>query len=168
MGQDVRMLFFILLSCFYSSRFHRIIQELDISATDLSSECLIDMLTRIPGLKFLSAGQINGFSDSVMRAWMEAGTARSLTAIDLDSSDNLSDEMLNKFITRYGGQLQSCVLSGMAHITDQLWMAILPILSSARILVMGTNERLSVNIHVDQLMDAIATNCPKLERLELR
>lgn len=146
----------------------RIIQELDISATDLSSECLIDMLTRIPALKFLSAGQINGFNDSVMKAWMDSGACRSLTAIDLDSSDNLSDEILNKFITRYGSQLQSCVLSGMSHITDQLWMSILPLLSSAKILVMGTNERLSVNIHVDQLMDAIATNCPKLERLELR
>lgn len=126
------------------------------------------MLTRIPNLKFLSAGQINGFNDSVLKAWMEAGTCRSLTSLDLDSSDNITDEALNKFITRHGSQLHSCVLSGMSHITDQLWMAILPILSSARILVMGTNERLSVNIHVDQLMDAIATNCPKLERLELR
>lgn len=50
----------------------------------------------------------------------------------------------------------------------QLWMTILPILKSAKILIMGCNERLSVNIHVDQLMDAIATNCYKLERLELR
>lgn len=43
------------------------IQELDITATDLSTECLIDMLTRIPNLKFLSAGQINGFNDSVKK-----------------------------------------------------------------------------------------------------
>lgn len=47
-------------------------------------------------------------------------------------------------------------------------MSILPILKSAKILVMGCTERLSVNIHVDQLMDAIASNCFKLERLELR
>lgn len=33
---------------------------------------------------------------------------------------------------------------------------------------MGTHERLGVNIHVDQLMDGIANNCPNLERLELR
>lgn len=33
---------------------------------------------------------------------------------------------------------------------------------------MGTQERLGVNIHVDQLMDGIANNCPNLERLELR
>lgn len=33
---------------------------------------------------------------------------------------------------------------------------------------MGTRERIGVNIHVDQLMDGIANNCTKLERLELR
>lgn len=33
---------------------------------------------------------------------------------------------------------------------------------------MGTYERLGVNIHIDQLMDGIANNCPNLERLELR
>lgn len=54
------------------------IQELDVTATDLSTECLIDMLTRIPSLRFLSAGQINGFNDTVLKAWMEAGTARSV------------------------------------------------------------------------------------------
>lgn len=126
------------------------------------------MLTKIPGLKFLSAGQINGFNDSVLKAWMEAGTCRSLISLDLDSSDNVSDEMLAKFVQRIGSQLQALVLSGMSHITDTLWMSILPLLTSARIIVMGTSERLSVNIHVDQLMDSIATNCPKLERLELR
>lgn len=33
---------------------------------------------------------------------------------------------------------------------------------------MGTQERLGVNILVDQLMDGIASNCLRLERLELR
>lgn len=33
---------------------------------------------------------------------------------------------------------------------------------------MGTSERLGVNIHVDQLMDGIANNCPNLERIELK
>lgn len=52
------------------------LQELDITATDLSTECLIDLLSRIPNLKFLAAGQINGFNDSVLKAWMEAGTPK--------------------------------------------------------------------------------------------
>ncbi|XP_055698787.1 F-box/LRR-repeat protein 2 isoform X1 [Phlebotomus papatasi] len=144
------------------------LQELDITATDLSTEALIDLLARIPTLRFLSAGQINGFNDSVLKAWMEAGNTKSLIALNLDASDNLSDEALLKFLTRYGGQLHALVLSGMPHITDQLWMSVLPILTNARILVMGTTERLSVNIHVDQLMDAIASYCSKLERLELK
>lgn len=50
--------------------------ELDITATDLSSECLVDLLVRTPGLRFLAAGQINGFNDSVMKAWMEQGNPK--------------------------------------------------------------------------------------------
>ncbi|XP_067617647.1 F-box/LRR-repeat protein 20 isoform X1 [Eurosta solidaginis] len=144
------------------------LQELDITSTDLSSECLIDLLTKIPNLKFLSAGQINGFNDSVLKQWMESGLARSLFSLDLDSSDNISDEALQKFLTRHGHQLIACCLSGMPHITDQLWMSILPVLSNAKIIVMGTAEKLGVNIHVDQLMDTIASSCGNLERLELR
>uniref|UniRef100_A0A0A9WVT6 F-box/LRR-repeat protein 2 n=1 Tax=Lygus hesperus TaxID=30085 RepID=A0A0A9WVT6_LYGHE len=144
------------------------VQELDITATDLSTECLIDMLTRIPSLRLLRAGQINGFNDSVLKAWMEQGTTKNLVALDLDSSDNLTDEGLHKFLAKHGSQLLGLVLSGMPHITDQLWMSVLPILNNARILMMGTPERLGVNIHVDQLMDGIATHCPQLERLELR
>ncbi|KAG5310486.1 FXL12 protein, partial [Acromyrmex insinuator] len=112
------------------------ILELDITATDLSTECLIDMLSRIAGLRFLSAGQLNNFNDNVLKAWTELGNTRNLIALDLDRSDNLSDDALHKFLSR--------------------------------ILVMGTQERLGVNIHVDQLMDGIANNCPNLERLELR
>ncbi|XP_014099223.1 F-box/LRR-repeat protein 2 isoform X1 [Bactrocera oleae] len=144
------------------------LQELDITATDLTTECLVDLLTRIPNLKFLSAGQINGFNDSVLKLWMESGLTRSLISLDLDSSDNISDEGLQKFLTRHGAQLVACSLSGMPHITDQLWMAILPVLSNAKIIVMGTAEKLGVNIHVDQLMDTIASSCGNLERLELR
>lgn len=54
------------------------VQELDITATDLSTECLIDMLTRIPSLRFLSAGQLNGFNDSVLKNWIENGNPRNL------------------------------------------------------------------------------------------
>lgn len=107
--------------------------ELDVTATDLSSECLIDMLTRIPSLRFLAAGQNNGMTDGVLKAWSDAGaSARSLIALDLDSSDNLTDEGLTRFLTRHGVQLHACILSGMPHITDQLWMAVLRILTNAK------------------------------------
>uniref|UniRef100_A0A2S2NJ03 F-box/LRR-repeat protein 20 n=1 Tax=Schizaphis graminum TaxID=13262 RepID=A0A2S2NJ03_SCHGA len=144
------------------------IQELDISGTDLSTECLIDMLVRIPNLKFLSAGQLNGFNDTVLSTFMEQGNVRNLIALNLDYSDNLSDEGLYKFLSRYGHQLQGLSLAGMPHITDQLWNTVLPVLNNIIIMVMGTQERLSGNVLVDQLMDGIATNCPRLERLELK
>lgn len=144
------------------------LQELDITATDLSTECLIDMLTRIPNLRFLSAGQLNGFNDSVLKAFMELGNPKNLIALDVDSSDNLTDDALHKFLSRHGHQLWGISLSGMPHITDQLWQSVLPVINNAKILTMGTQERLGVNIHVDQLMDGIANNCPNLERLELR
>lgn len=109
------------------------LQELDITATDLSTECLIDLLTRIPNLKFLAAGQINGFNDSVLKTWSESGkTAQSLIALDLDSSDNLTDDGIHKFLQRHGAQLHACALSGMPQITDQLWMSVLPILTNAK------------------------------------
>lgn len=109
------------------------LQELDITATDLSSECLIDLLTRIPTLRFLAAGQINGLNDSVLKAWTEAGApARSLISLDLDSSDNLTDDGIHKFLLRHGTQLHALILSGMPHITDQLWMTVLPIIANAK------------------------------------
>ena len=38
------------------------LQELDITGTDLTSECLTDLLT---GLRWLSAGQQDNFNDNV-------------------------------------------------------------------------------------------------------
>lgn len=88
--------------------------------------------------------------------------------MDLDSSDNITDDALCKFLSRYGANLWGLSLAGMSHITDQLWQTILPIMTNARILIMGTQERLGVNILVDQLMDGIANHCLHLERIELR
>ena len=41
------------------------LQELDITATDLSTECLMDLLTRLTSLRWLSVGQQDGLNDSV-------------------------------------------------------------------------------------------------------
>ncbi len=38
-------------------------RELDVTATDLSSQVLTDVLTRIPGLTWLAAGQLDGMTD---------------------------------------------------------------------------------------------------------
>lgn len=48
------------------------LQELDISGTDLSTECLTDILTRLTTLRWLSAGQQDGFNDSVFSNYFQA------------------------------------------------------------------------------------------------
>lgn len=68
----------------------------------------------------------------VLKAWMELGNPRNLIALDLDSSDNLTDDGLYKFLLRHGHQLHGLALSGMPHITDQLWQSILPLLTNAK------------------------------------
>merc|ERR1712004_545910 len=97
--------------------------ELDITATDLPQATIIDMLSRIPALSWLSAGQLDGMNDSVLTQWMNTGKTSTLRAIDLDSSDNITEDMLGKFLDRVGGQLEGLALSGMGHVTDTLWTA---------------------------------------------
>lgn len=148
------------------------IQELDITGTDLSTECLISVLTRTPALRFLSAGHQDGLTDHVLKAYFEQGNPKNLIAIDLNGCDNLSDEILYKLLRMYGGQLRGLCLSGIPHLTEQFWLSMLPILKNVSILVMGMPEgccqKIHQKIHVDGLIDGIANNCPLLERLEIR
>jgi len=142
--------------------------ELDITATDLPQATIVDILTRIPSLSWLSAGQLDGMTDAVLTQWMNSGKVATLRSLDLDSSDNLTEDMLGKFLERVGGQLEGLALSGMGHVTDTLWNQYLPKLRSAKILVMGTSEAISTKIHVDHMIDSLAKFCPGLERLEFR
>lgn len=144
------------------------LQELDITATDLSQQAIIDILTRIPSLVWLSAGQLDGMNDNVLAQWMASGKCATLKSLDLDSSDNVTEDMLGKFLDRYGDQIEGLALSGMGHVTDTLWNSYLPKLVNARILVMGTSEQIQTKIHVDHMVDSLARYCPRLERLEFR
>nr|CAG4650062.1 EOG090X03ZI [Sida crystallina] len=148
------------------------LQDLDITGTDLTTECLTDMLIRLPALRWLAAGQQDAFNDSVLRAFSEQGNARSLVALDLDRCESISEDCLYKFLLKHGPQLRGLVLSGIPHLTDQLWAGTLPSLRQTKILVMGMPEGCCPKIHqkvlVDHLVESIAHSCFELERLELR
>lgn len=49
------------------------LQEVDVSATDLSTECLIELVTRCTNLRYLAAGQQDGFNDLVLNSMIEKG-----------------------------------------------------------------------------------------------
>ena len=59
-----------------------------------------------------------------------------MVALDVSSSDNLSDEALHRLLSRHGGQLWGLVLSGMPHITDQLWQSVLQLLTNAKLVLL--------------------------------
>ncbi|XP_071044404.1 F-box/LRR-repeat protein 7 [Parasteatoda tepidariorum] len=149
-----------------------VLQELDITATELSSDCLIDLLTKLPALRYLAAGQQDGFTDQVLKEWIEKGNIKSLVALDLDRNENISEEALTIFVKIQGPMLRGLGLSNIPHLTEHFWNAMLPMLRNTKILIMGMPEdccpKISQKIHVDSLMESIANNCSGLERLEIR
>ncbi|KAI7693027.1 F-box/LRR-repeat protein 7 [Sarcoptes scabiei] len=148
------------------------LSELDITASELSSECLINVLCRIPALRYLSAGQQDGFTDVVLKEYMDKGNTKQLIAIDLDRNENLSEEMLLKFLKQQAFNCKGLQLSGIPHLTEQFWITIIPMLKNIKILVLGMPEgccqKIYQKIHIDSLIDSIANNCPEIERLEIR
>jgi len=147
------------------------IQELDITANDLSQETLIELLTRVPALKWLSAGQIDSFTDKVLKAWVEKGNVKSLIGVDLELCDNLTEEGIYKFLAKVGPGLKGLVLAGIPTVTDTLISNIMPALKNIRILKLGMlldcAGRMQSKISIDLLTDILARYGEKLERLEM-
>lgn len=108
------------------------IQELDITATELSSECLVNVLCRIPQLRYLSAGQQDSFTDVVLKEFIESGNFKSLMSIDLDRNENLSEEMLLAFMKMQAPMLRGVQLSGIPHLTEQFWVSVVPQLKNIK------------------------------------
>lgn len=109
-----------------------VLQELDITATELSSECLVDLLTRIPGLRYLSAGQQDGFNDHVLGEFIKNGNIKNLISFDIDRNENISEEMLLSFLKVQGQQLRGLCMSGMPHLSEQFWNQTMPLLKNVR------------------------------------
>lgn len=147
------------------------LRELDITGTELSDKSLIYMLTRMPALRYLSAGQQDGFTDQVLKEYLEKGNIKSLIAVDFDSNENLTDEILLHFVKCIGANLRGLRLSGIPQLTEPFWLSILPVLGSIRILVMGMPvgccQKIQQKVHIDSLIDAIANRCQYIQRLEV-
>ena len=73
----------------------------------------------------------NHFSQ-VLKIWQERGNLKHLVGLDLDQCDNLSEDVLYKFLTRYGGNLKGLVISGIPAVTDTLLSNVIPILKNLK------------------------------------
>lgn len=148
-----------------------VLSELDITGTELTDSSLIYLLTKIPALRYLSAGQQDGFTDQVLKEYLEKGNIKSLISVDFDSNENLTDEILLHFVKCIGFNLRGLRLSGIPQLTEPFWLSILPLLRSIKILVMGMPvgccQKIQQKIHIDSLIDAIANRCQYIQRLEV-
>lgn len=108
------------------------LRELDITATELSSDCLANLLVRCPPLRYLSAGQQDGFNDDVMRVYMEKGNVKQLIALDIDRNENISEDMIMSVIKQIGPNLRGLQMSGIPNFGEQFWPNAMPYLKNLR------------------------------------
>ncbi|WKY10059.1 hypothetical protein Q1695_002425 [Nippostrongylus brasiliensis] len=148
------------------------IEELDVKGTELSSDTLISLLTRLPYLRWLDASWLENMTDQVIEAWMQSGAFANLQYINLDTCDSLNEQALTDMIARHGPQLYGLCLGGQHKLLEYFWMNMIPQLKNIRVIVMGIAEdccpKVAAKIHVDQFIDCIAQHCPRLTRLEIR
>ncbi|CAD6193104.1 unnamed protein product [Caenorhabditis auriculariae] len=140
--------------------------------TELSSESLIFILTRLGHLRWLDASWLESMTDQVLEAWQQSNTMGALQYLNLDTCDSLNEQSLVDMIKRHGHQFHGLCLGGQHKLLEYFWMNMIPQLKNIRVLVMGIAEdccpKVVAKIHVDQFIDCIAQNCPRLTRLEVR
>uniref|UniRef100_A0A0N5A3I4 F-box domain-containing protein n=1 Tax=Parastrongyloides trichosuri TaxID=131310 RepID=A0A0N5A3I4_PARTI len=148
------------------------IEELDIRGTELKEETIAYILCRLPLIKWLDASFLENFTDRVMDDWMNSGALKNLQYLNLDTCDSLNEPVLIDFVVRYGLQMVGLILGGHHKLLEYFWMNMIPNLRNVNILVMGIAEdccpKVNAKIHIDQFIDCVAQNCPKLTRFEIR
>nr|KAG5690046.1 hypothetical protein BaRGS_009853 [Batillaria attramentaria] len=185
------------------------VHELDLTSTELSEECLENVLLRMPGFTYLGLGYCEFFSDKVLEKLMEMGKFNRLQALDISYTHALSENAIYQFLHNHGINLRGLMLIGKSKLTENFWLNVIPFLKNIRrrrpaadlsmyhsarqkqkqnqltagsraylvlsepgICVLGTANgwflRMQSRVHVDQIVEAFAQFCPRLERLEIQ
>ncbi|KAL8561487.1 hypothetical protein ACOMHN_011169 [Nucella lapillus] len=165
------------------------VQELDLTSTELSEDTLLNVLLRMPGFTYLGLGYCEFFSDNVMEKLMEMGKFQRLQALDVSYTHALSESAVYHFLQRHGYGLRGLMLVGNSKLTENFWLNVIPFLTNIRVVVLGTANgwflrmqgrvvvlgtangwflRMQGRVHVDQIVEAFAQHCPRLERMEMQ
>ncbi|KAL3316984.1 hypothetical protein Ciccas_004363 [Cichlidogyrus casuarinus] len=97
------------------------ISELDISSTELSSECLENILTRMPGFTYLAVSHVDFFNNKTLNALIDGNKLRDIRALDLSCTPELTEEPLHKLVNQHGEKLRGFMLHGKPQLTEYFW-----------------------------------------------
>jgi len=114
------------------------INELDISSTELTENCLVNIFARMPKLNYLAVPNCDGFTDKVLDLLIEEGKLSNIRAIDLSNTVNLNFEAVTTLVKRHGRQLRGMSYAGNSKVTEQFWINIIKYMKNLKILVIGT------------------------------
>ncbi|CAF3761946.1 unnamed protein product [Adineta steineri] len=151
------------------------ISELDLSSTDLNEQAFLYFFSMISKLNYLAVPYCDGFTDEVLNLLMTRGVLNGCRALDLSNTVNLNIETVYRLLTSFTNvsyQLEALSYTGHIGITEQFWSDCIRYLHRIKILVIGTShswfKQITRRIHIDQILEACAVNCPQLRRLEIQ
>ncbi|XP_067950564.1 F-box/LRR-repeat protein 2-like [Watersipora subatra] len=150
----------------------RHMSELDISCTDLSETCLIELLTKLPPLTFLSVAHCDFFTDKVLNSMASNSRLDRLKSVDFGYTYGLTEPIIMAFLKSHGHRLAGVMLNGKAKLDELFWLTAVPLLPEIRIVSLGQCHGWFygnlARVHIDQIINAIATYNRKLVRLEIQ
>lgn len=149
------------------------VSELDLTSTELSAECLMDVLTRAgAGFTYLALGYCEFFNDQILEEMVRKGKLDRIRALDVSHTVNLSESALQQFIRQRGRLMEGLMVAGKPRLAEQFFVNVIPLMKRIKILVCGTANgwflRMSTRIHIDQIIISLSQNCPRLQRLEIQ
>eukprot|EP00918_Siedleckia_nematoides_P015919 GHVU01034364.1.p1 GENE.GHVU01034364.1~~GHVU01034364.1.p1 ORF type:complete len:533 (-),score=44.64 GHVU01034364.1:1134-2732(-) len=149
-----------------------IIHEVDLTSTELSTECLQDILLRMPGFTYLGLGYCEYFNDQILEDLTSTGKLDKLRGLNVSHTVSLSENAIFQFIKKHGPHLEGLMVAGKPKLAEQFFLNCIPFMRKIKILTMGTANgwflRMSTRVHIDQIMICLAQKCPRLERLEIQ
>ncbi|KAJ8317010.1 hypothetical protein KUTeg_004914 [Tegillarca granosa] len=148
------------------------VHELDLTSTELSSECLENILLRMPYFTYLALGYCEFFSDRILELMVQKGKLKRINAIDISHTNALSENAIYHFLMTHGGNLEGLMCAGKPKLTENFWLNVISFLKNIKICVLGTANgwflRIQSKIHLDQVIEGFAQNCPRMQRLEIQ
>jgi hypothetical protein len=149
-----------------------LLRELDLTSTELSSECLMTILCQIQSFTYLGLGYCEFFNDEILNKLVKTGRLDKIRAIDVSHTVNLSEACIHQFIHQKGRLIEGLMIAGKPKLAEQFFLNVIPFMKRMKILVCGTANgwflRMETRIHIDQIIISLSQNCNKLQRLEVQ